>query len=162
MLLYQSQNLARNTHLCTSYWACLRRQAGVIGADAERLANHVIVAGGQCSSSNSHVLNSAEVWDPNNDSWELLPPMRHARAGARGFVLPGGRFAVVGGMGLAEATGSAGTSGNRLEMRRDTEVYDARTNAWTTLPDDCANCRSESQPCACQLTHLAGTRLATR
>ena len=28
------------------------------------------------------------------DSWELLPPMRHARAGARGFVLPGGRFAV--------------------------------------------------------------------
>ena len=40
------------------------------------------------------VLNSAEVWDPKRDSWELLPPMRHARAGARGFVLPGGRFAV--------------------------------------------------------------------
>lgn len=113
-----------------------------MGADAGRLANHVIVAGGQCSSSSSHVLNSAEVWNPNSDSWELLPPMKHARAGARGFVLPGGRFAVVGGMGMA--TRSEESSSN-LEMRRDTEVYDVRTNAWTNLSDDCANCRSESQ-----------------
>lgn len=114
----------------------------MLGADAGRLANHVIVAGGQCSSSSSHVLDSAEVWNPHSDSWERLPPMKHARAGARGFVLPGGRFAVVGGMGLATR---AGASTSSLEMRRDTEVYDVTTNAWTTLSDDCANCRSESR-----------------
>lgn len=107
-----------------------------MGADAGQLANHVIVAGGQASLTSNKVLNSAEVWSPDKDKWERLPPMRHARAGARGFVLPGGRFAVVGGMGLAE-------DGRNVELRRDTEVYDVDSNAWSMLPDDCANCRSE-------------------
>lgn len=122
-------------------------QAGVLGADAGRLTNHVIVAGGQCSASSRHVLNSAEVWDPKRDSWELLPPMRHARAGARGFVLPGGRFAVVGGMGLATGSDAIGSNGSNLEMRRDAEVYNVDSNSWTSMPDDCANGRSESHLC---------------
>jgi hypothetical protein len=112
--------------------------AGVLGADAGRLSNQVIVAGGQCSTPPSpQILDTAEVWDPARDLWEHLPPMRHARAGARGFALPFGRFAVVGGMGVCE-DGAGGT-----KMRRDTEIYDVKMNAWSRLSDECANCRSK-------------------
>lgn len=48
------------------------------------------------------MLQSAEVYDPANDRWSCLPPMRYPRSACRGCVDRLGRFIVSGGRGIQE------------------------------------------------------------
>eukprot|EP01047_Picozoa_sp_COSAG01_P031847 COSAG01_NODE_2278_length_7990_cov_4.925167_8_plen_383_part_00 len=93
----------------------------------------VVAAGGQFTTlltvltggNNSRFLASAQLYNPETDSWSALPPMRHARHGAGGCVLPSGRFAVVGGHGPDH-------------HRKDGEVLDPVLRTWEPLPS-CLN-----------------------
>lgn len=48
----------------------------------------------------SVLLRCAEIWDPSADMWSPLPMMHEHRMGAAFAVLPSGRFAVFGGLGI--------------------------------------------------------------
>eukprot|EP01044_Picomonas_judraskeda_P041828 COSAG03_NODE_21241_length_307_cov_0.658654_1_plen_101_part_11 len=77
----------------------------------------VLVAGGFDGSS----LNTAEVYDPQSNSWSSVAPMGTKRFGAVGVVLPGPRVLVVGGYDGSSYLSTAA------------EVYDPQSNSWSSV-----------------------------
>ncbi|KAL3699337.1 hypothetical protein R1sor_017359 [Riccia sorocarpa] len=77
------------------------------------------VAGGSC---NGKLLKSVERYNPETDSWELLPDLHTGRKSCSGFVMDG-KFHVIGGQ---ENGGKKITSG---------ESFDTVTKTWTLIED---------------------------
>ena len=90
------------------------------GAAAGRLpGGQIIVAGGE---GYPQRISKAELWDPATGAWAALPPMAEGRNSAAGCVLPSGRFAVLGGVGV-----------DGIE-RKDAEAFNSVSRAWEPLP----------------------------
>lgn len=81
---------------------------------------YAYVAGGFTLS--SEVLQSAERYDPETETWEVLPPMHECRKLCSGCLLDG-KFYVLGGEN--EVSGALTSC----------EVYDSVTKTWTLLPN---------------------------
>src|SRR5882724_4297209 len=75
-----------------------------------------VLAGGGVSSGGG-AINSAELYDPNADSWTQINPMTSARANATAVLLPDGRVLIAGG-------DNSGSPSNTIE------VYDPSTNTF--------------------------------
>jgi hypothetical protein len=93
----------------------------------------VIVAGGFVDDAEGepYYLAAAELWDPETNAWTELPPMTKARGGAAACVLPGGRFAVVGGWGRSFDD----DDGDPIPINHDDgEMFDCARRVWTPLP----------------------------
>ena len=65
---------------------------------------------------------STEVYDPEKDEWESIPPMSAGRVGA-GAASLGGKIYVIGGIGYD------------VEDLASGECYDPKTKVWTRIPD---------------------------
>ena len=98
-----------------------RKYSAVIGL---LQSGRVIVAGG-CSERDGCALDTAEQWDPVQDTWTALPPLAlKTPDGAAGCVLLNGRFAVVGGVDMIDE-----------HCLEDGEVYDPIAGRWDPLPN---------------------------
>jgi hypothetical protein len=81
------------------------------------------------------VLRSAEIYDPNTNSWSSAAPMSSFRAGSTANLMPDGRVFVAG--------GTKGDGQNRLfsvddlltTSLRTTEIYDPVSNSWSAGPN---------------------------
>jgi len=84
----------------------------------------VLVAGGESAQG---VLSSAEVFNPDSDSWKMVAPMSMPRSGASAVLLPDGRVLIVG--------GAANITDDWVEQRgqRSAELFDPQTERWATL-----------------------------
>eukprot|EP01047_Picozoa_sp_COSAG01_P039437 COSAG01_NODE_3259_length_6338_cov_3.955281_8_plen_415_part_00 len=90
----------------------------------------VLVAGGLDRDDIYLASASAEVLAADGSSWSAVAPMRTARYGAVGGLLPGGRVIVAGGHGAAELE-----DGFYYEdFLATAELWDPVTNVWTELP----------------------------
>jgi len=85
------------------------------------LHDRILVAGGH--DINKNALQSAECYHLDDNRWESLPNMHHARDECASVVVDDTKLAVISGYG----TSSQG------EFRRDAEVFDLETNAWTQI-----------------------------
>jgi hypothetical protein len=83
---------------------------------AVTLSDGRVLAGGGVSSGGG-ATNSAELYDPNADSWTQISPMTSARANATAVLLPDGRVLIAGG-------DNSGSPSNTIE------VYDPSTNTF--------------------------------
>ena len=87
----------------------------------------VLVVGGSVSktvnseNAGSDARNSAEIYSPVGNIWQLVAPMGHARSGQSAVLLPDGTVLVIGGDGGAGAATA--------------ERYDPRANTWTSAGD---------------------------
>lgn len=99
-------------------WIPVPSQIGRSVPSATVLADgRVLVAGGTHFS----YLSSAEIFDPDTDSWTLVAPMHVARTGHAAVLLPSGDVMVIGGYtGIDIPTASV-------------EVYNAGNNTWTEI-----------------------------
>jgi hypothetical protein len=100
------------------------------GHTATRLANgKVLVVGGNSILPNASFpigvdsLSSAELYDPQTNSWSLAASMRTARASHTATLLADGRVLVAG--GIAASAADPGTALPTVEL------YDPAANAWT-------------------------------
>jgi hypothetical protein len=93
------------------------------GHTATKLADgRVLVTGGD---NNGVFLNSAEIYDPQTDTWTAAPPMASARGNHTATLLSGDRVLVTGGS----------TNGSGYSAYLETaEIYNAATNTWTVIP----------------------------
>ena len=87
--------------------------------EPEPETSQVLVVGG--GEEPEKPLNTAEVYDPQSNSWSSVAPMGSKRAGAAAAVLPGPRVLVVGGMDESQ---------NALSTA---EVYDPQSNSWSSV-----------------------------
>jgi hypothetical protein len=79
----------------------------------------VLVAGGHMfAASPSHVLDSAELYDPVTGTWSLTGTMGATRSYHTATMLPDGRVLVTGGLDALRTTATS-------------EIYDPATGAWT-------------------------------
>ncbi|WP_244265080.1 Kelch repeat-containing protein [Leptospira alexanderi] len=78
------------------------------------------MAGG---SSGNNIMNTAELYNSNDNSWTLLPPMRESRQSHSAILLNDGRLLVAGGEFISIA--------NQYAYRDSMEIYDPQTNQWT-------------------------------
>ena len=81
--------------------------------------SRVLVMGG-CDGSS--YLNTAELYDPQRQSWSAVPPMGSKRWGPAAVVLPGPRVLVMG--------GSDGSWGGELNTA---ELYDPQSQSWSAV-----------------------------
>lgn len=68
-------------------------------------------------------MNTAELYNSNDNSWTLLPPMRESRQSHSAILLNDGRLLVAGGEFISIA--------NQYAYRDSMEIYDPQTNQWT-------------------------------
>jgi DNA-binding CsgD family transcriptional regulator len=78
----------------------------------------VLVAGGRSGFHAAETLDSAELYDPDSDSWTSTAPMERARGGQTATLLPDGDVLVAGGVDVTGPLFSA-------------ELYDPSRGAWT-------------------------------
>lgn len=105
---------------------------------------YAYVAGGLTL--NGEVLQSAEIYDPETETWKVLPPMHECRKLCSGCLLDG-KFYVLGGEN--EAAGSLTSC----------EVFDPVTKTWTLLPDMLPSVDSSSFPGAPPLSAVVNNEL---
>lgn len=74
------------------------------------------------------VFASVEEYDPATDAWSELAPMNHARADHAATLMPDGEVLVTGGIFEVEWGGP----NDYLNSLTSTEIYDQRTNSWST------------------------------
>eukprot|EP01047_Picozoa_sp_COSAG01_P020064 COSAG01_NODE_1134_length_11558_cov_8.381360_8_plen_228_part_00 len=97
----------------------------------------VLVAGGV--NDDDIDLASAEVLAEDGSSWSAVAPMRAARYGAVGGLLPGGRVIVAGGSGWDD---------DGEDYLATAQLWDPETDVWTELPP---MTKGRSQPAGCVL-----------
>ena len=78
----------------------------------------VLVAGGYAGAVPNSSIASAEMYNPNTNTWRMVAPMHVGRAGALAATLKNGDVLVSGGLGSAGPLTSC-------------ELYDPTTNTWT-------------------------------
>ncbi|XP_010551524.1 PREDICTED: F-box/kelch-repeat protein At1g26930 [Tarenaya hassleriana] len=83
-----------------------------------------IVAGG-CDSS-GRLLDSAEMYNSEDETWTPLPPMKKPRKMCSGVFMDG-KFYIIGGLGLGD--------GNEPKVLTCGEEYDLETKKWTEIPN---------------------------
>ncbi len=83
----------------------------------------VLVTGGVSNGNSETSLNSAELYDPTNDTWAQAAPLAYARSYHTETVLLDGRVLVVG--GVNSRLGAALAS---------VEIYDPTNNTWSSGP----------------------------
>ena len=69
----------------------------------------------------ANFLSSAEIFDPENNTWSSAGSLATARYYHRATLLADGRVVVTGGI-------------NRGGVQKSVEIYDPKMNAWSTLP----------------------------
>ena len=94
----------------------------------------VLIAGGEAADNPFTPLDSAEIFDPADQSFTVVAPMASARSFARAVLLPNGNVLVTGGQDL--------DANDNLVFRDDVEIYDPVANTWTTLGSTMAAGRS--------------------
>lgn len=82
--------------------------------------NTAFIAGGLETETCKTILNSAEMYNPDTNSWERLPNMNHSRKHCSGCYMDG-KFYVIGGLGE-----------NQKELKCG-EYYDQVTKKWTVV-----------------------------
>jgi N-acetylneuraminic acid mutarotase len=89
-----------------------------------RLADgRVLSVGGTDSIVTTNTLASADIYDPDTNSWSSTAPMSTRRLFAAGGLLPGGRVIVAG--------GGANDANNDLELSQSAELFDPTTGTWS-------------------------------
>jgi N-acetylneuraminic acid mutarotase len=87
----------------------------------------VLVVGGwnkqNASTGQPEPLATAEVYDPETNSWTSIAPMREPRAGQTATLLPSGRVLVLGG----------GISNRQCVGSENAEEYEPRTDEWVEV-----------------------------
>ena len=91
----------------------------------------VLVVGGINYNSGTQWLNTAEIYDPINDTWTYADSMSVAREKHTATLLPDGTVLVVGGKKSSSVNGCLKTA----------EIYDPINNNWTLLETFMANAR---------------------
>lgn len=92
--------------------------------------NNIYSIGGVISGIGT-ILNSLEVYDPNNDVWSELSPMIT------------GRYRFFGGVYNDELYVFGGSGENTLSTMNQMEKYNFESDTWTTLPTPLNNSRSD-------------------
>jgi Domain of unknown function (DUF1929)/Bacterial Ig domain/Glyoxal oxidase N-terminus/Kelch motif len=113
----------------------------------------VLVVGGYSGSSNPIGIANAEIFDPSNNTWTVVPSMTYRRWYPTATTLSDGRVLVTAGWQTSNHS-NAGIP----------EIYNPSTNSWTQL--NSANNPFETYPFIYQLTdgrliHLGGSEYAT-
>ncbi|MGK4008027.1 kelch repeat-containing protein [Sorangium sp. So ce1036] len=85
----------------------------------------VLVAGGIAELAS---LDTAELYDPEDDVWTHAAPMKASRANHTATLLSDGRVLVAGGVSRVRTPGNPA----RREPLAGAELYDPRTDAWST------------------------------
>jgi N-acetylneuraminic acid mutarotase len=103
-------------------WSTVKPMNGArYGHTATLLPNgKVLVAGGWNDNSFLICLATAEIYDPEKDTWSTITPMTAARALHTATLLPNGKALVAGGYNGSDYLGSA-------------ELYDPVKNSWSTV-----------------------------
>jgi hypothetical protein len=92
------------------------------GFTATLLSNGEVLVAGGATSPDAGVLASAAVYDPGANTWTAVASMAQPRAHHVAVLMNDGKVFVVGGDGGARGD------------PKDPEVYDPRTDTWTTVP----------------------------
>ncbi|XP_001640178.2 kelch-like protein diablo isoform X1 [Nematostella vectensis] len=90
--------------------------------------NQLYVFGG---STNDKCLTSSMIYDQSSDSWSQVAPMSYSRSSACGIVVSEKVFIISGHSDEAYGTNSI----NDIKPITACEVYDIRTNSWSSIPD---------------------------
>ncbi|KAG0608262.1 hypothetical protein M758_8G092300 [Ceratodon purpureus] len=105
-------------------------------AAAAVVGDKVYVAGGQ---GNTKFLDSAEVYDPNSDTWKTISSMGVVRSSCQGIALDG-QFWVIAGEYVKNYYDNNQTS--------SAEVYDAGSDTWRFVPNMCLDDNKVMEPSA--------------
>ncbi|HTT17809.1 MAG TPA: galactose oxidase-like domain-containing protein [Candidatus Sulfotelmatobacter sp.] len=113
----------------------------------------ILIVGGYGESADKMGIANAEIFDPSNNSWTVIPKMAYARWYPSAITLSDGTVIVMGGWKTSEHT-NAGIP----------EVYDPVANTWTSMTN--ANNPFETYPFIYQLSngnivHVNGSEYAT-
>ncbi|MCU1270103.1 MAG: repeat/fibronectin type domain protein [Acidobacteriaceae bacterium] len=113
----------------------------------------ILIVGGYGGSGNQFGIPNAELFDPSNNTWTILPKMAYSRWYPTATTLSDGRVIVMGGWQTSNHT-NAGIP----------EIYDPVANTWTKLTN--ANNPFETYPFIYQLSdgrliHVNGSEYAT-
>lgn len=80
-------------------------------------------------------LASAEIYDPDTDTWTATPNMNSFRGGHNTVLLPSGEVMVIGGDGFNHFVGTpTGDPDWPLYRLNTTEIYDPASNQWRSGP----------------------------
>lgn len=104
-------------------------------AAAAVVGDKVYVAGGQ---GRTKFLNSAEVYDPEIDSWQTISSMEVVRSSCQGVALDG-HFWVIAGEYVRNHYDN--------NQKRSAEVYDVETDSWRFVPNMCLDDNKVSVLC---------------
>jgi len=113
----------------------------------------IVVVGGYGGGGSQIGISNAEIFDPSNDSWTILPKMAYSRWYPTATTLADGRIIVMAGWQTSSHT-NAGVP----------EIYDSVSNTWTKIVS--ANNPFETYPFIYQLSdgrliHVNGSEYAT-
>jgi len=113
----------------------------------------ILIVGGYGGNGTNLGIPNAEIFDPSNNSWSIIPNMSYARWYPTATTLSDGRAIVMGGWQTSEHT-NAGIP----------EIYDPSTNTWTKLTN--ANNPFETYPFVYMLSdgrlvHVNGSEYPT-
>ncbi|KAL2349275.1 hypothetical protein Fmac_003275 [Flemingia macrophylla] len=108
--------------LLTNSWTCgMRMNAPRCLFGSASLGEIAILAGG-CDSE-GHILDSAELYNSETQTWETLPSMKKPRKMCSGVFMDG-KFYVIGGIG-----------GSGAKLLTCGEEYNLQTRTWTEIPN---------------------------
>ncbi|XP_061364034.1 F-box/kelch-repeat protein At1g26930-like [Gastrolobium bilobum] len=117
----RSHVIYRYSLLTNSWSSGMRMNAPRCLFGSASLGEIAILAGG-CDS-DGHILDSAELYNSENQTWEILPSMKKRRKMCSGVFMDG-KFYVIGGIG-----------GNDSKILTCGEEYNLQTRTWTEIPN---------------------------
>lgn len=117
----RSHVIYRYSLLTNSWTSGMRMNAPRCLFGSASLGEIAILAGG-CDS-DGHILDSAELYNSENQTWEVLPSMNKPRKMCSGVFMDG-KFYVIGGIG-----------GSESKLLTCGEEYNLQTRTWTEIPN---------------------------
>ncbi|KAK7362246.1 hypothetical protein VNO77_04356 [Canavalia gladiata] len=117
----RSHVIYRYSLLTNSWSSGMRMNAPRCLFGSASLGEIAILAGG-CDS-DGHILDSAELYNSENQTWEMLPSMNKPRKMCSGIFMDG-KFYVIGGIG-----------GSECKLLTCGEEYNLQTRTWTEIPN---------------------------
>jgi len=154
VLFYQDGNTPTVWDYLNNLFTGVPAPADLFCSGQTELADgRILIVGGYGQSSNNMGIANAEIFDPSNNSWTVIPKMAYSRWYPSAITLSDGTVNVMGGWKTTEHT-NAGIP----------EVYDPVANTWTQLTN--ANNPFETYPFIYQLSsgnivHVNGSEYAT-
>ncbi|KAI4314185.1 hypothetical protein L6164_027119 [Bauhinia variegata] len=135
-----SHVIYRYSLLTNSWTSGMRMNAPRCLFGSASLGEIAISAGG-CDSE-GRILSSAELYNSETQTWELLPSMNKPRKMCSGVFMDG-KFYVIGGIGGSEA-----------KLLTCGEEYNIQTRTWTEIPDMSPGRRGADMPAAAEAPPL--------